>query len=505
MKRLCNPNYIMHSHSSLLCFGALALAVAASAPLAHAQGAEQDAPAKNAIFFVGDGMGVSTVTATRIFSVGIDGHLTLDQAPFTALSQTYTSDHITPDSAGTMTAMMTGVNTNSGVIGFGPETERQDFLGNGDGPALTTVLELAKAQGKMVGVISTARITHATPAACYAKSNERNEEEYIALQALPTDAEYNLGLGSGIDLLMGGGRRFFVPDSMVDEEGSTGRRTDGRDLRAEFQAAGYTYVYDQTGFDTLTGANLPILGLFESSHMEYEYDRLTDLGGEPSLEEMVAKAVEILEANSPNGYFLMVESGRIDHAHHAGNAYRALVDTEEFDAAINAALQLVNLGETLVMATADHSHVFNIAGYPLRPQVELPYPVAYAPVEYMASAHGNILNTVFDINASTGGVEVSGDLNAVPYTALLYGNGPGHRGAAGRVDPWSDATAGYGGVIPLGPEDPAYMQEAAVPLSSETHAGEEVAIYAWGPNSHMVRGTGKNTGCFRLMKRALGL
>ena len=159
-----------------------------------------------------------------------------------------------------MTAMMTGKNTNQSVIGFGPGTEPNDFNNDGDGRAEWTLLELAKARGMKVGVVSTAQITHATPAATYAHINQRNNENAIALQALPTDASYNQRLGDGIDVLMGGGRRFFVPGGTSDEEGGAGARGDGRDLRAEFQAAGYTYVWNQAGFDALKAVSLPVPG-----------------------------------------------------------------------------------------------------------------------------------------------------------------------------------------------------------------------------------------------------
>jgi alkaline phosphatase len=465
--------------------------------------------ARNVIFFIGDGMGVSTVTAARVFSVGLDGQLVVDQMPYTALSKTYSSDSITPDSAPTMSAMMTGVNTNQSVIGFGESTEPNDFNGDGDGQASWTLLELAKARGMRVGVVSTAQITHATPAATYAHINQRNNENDIALQALPADATYNPRLGNGVDVLMGGGRRFFVPGGVADEEGGAGSRTDGRDLRAEFQAAGYTYVWNAAGFSGLTGASLPVLGLFERGHMEYEYDRPTDLGGEPSLGQMTVKAIQLLEQSSGrnrSALLLHVESGRIDHAHHEGNSYRALTDTQELDEAIGLAAQIVDLRETLIIVSADHSHVFNIAGYPLRPLQELPYPVnSFEPGYASAGQHGHgILDVVYDLDQSTGHVSESGDSSGVPYTILGYLNGPGYRGAA-RVDPRSDPFAGRFGVVPSGPWDPAYFQESAVPLGSETHAGEDVAIYAIGPGAELVRGTVKNTHIFHVMKSALGL
>ena len=462
--------------------------------------------ARNVIFFVGDGMGVSTVTATRIYSVGVDGELVVDLFPNTALSRTYTSDHITPDSAGTMTAMMTGKNANSGVIGYGAETERQDFNNDGNGPKLWTLAELAKKHGMKVGVISTPRVTHATPAACYAHVLDRNFEDDIAAQALPGDANYNERLGAGLDLLMGGGRRHFVPAGTTDEEGSGGSRGDGRDLRAEFQAAGYSYVWNQTGFDALDSDDLPVLGLFEASHMEYEYDRPNDLGGEPSITEMTVKAIDLLEEASEGGrrgYFLMVESGRIDHAHHASNAYRSLTDTEEFDRAIGEAILRVDLSETLIVVTADHSHVFNIAGYPLVTADELPYEPTSAPESYLESPDNGIFDIVYDINTS-GEIFEAGDSNGVPYTKLVYGNGPGYRGGE-RVDPREDKHAGLDGEAPEGPNDPEYLQEAAVPLGSETHSAEEVAMYAIGPNSHKVNGTVKNTRTFDVMREALNL
>lgn len=496
--------------------GALILAVVSApvATLADEQGSPNDLRyegrrAKNVIFFVGDGMGVSTITATRVYSVGVSGNLVLDQFPYTALSRTYGADAITADSAPTMTAMMSGVNTNAGVLGLDETTEPQDFNRDGDGRAPWTLLEKAKAAGMRVGVVSTARITHATPAATFAHINNRDNENAIALQALPSDATYNSRLGRGIDLLMGGGRQFFVPNSVTDEEGGRGSRSDGRDLRQEFQAAGYSYVWNHGGFQGLTASNLPVLGLFERSHMEYEYDRPTDQGTEPSLTEMTVKSIQLLEEaartgrGSKKGYFLMVEAGRIDHAHHEGNAFRALTDTEELDRAIGEASRLVDLRDTLIIVSADHSHVFNIAGYPLRPKSELPYPITSNDPGFENPAGHGILDVVYDLTAG-GGVAAATDANGVPYTVLGYLNGPGYR-AGVRQDPRTDTFPGRGGVPATGPDHQAYFQESAVPMGSETHAGEDVAIYAVGPGSELVRGTVKNTHIYHVMKAALRL
>ena len=224
---------------------------------------------------------------------------------------------------------------------------------------------------------------------------------------------------------------------------------------------------------------------------------------------MTLKAIDLLSSGQrrgrkkDNGYFLMVEAGRIDHAHHEGNAIRALHDTQELDRAIGAAIRAVDLRDTLIVVSADHSHVFNIAGYPIRPLNELPYPVSSWDPDYAGLAGNGILDLVYDVDPATGHVAPSTDANGVPYTALLYGNGPGYRGAA-RVDPRTDPFAGRGGVVPNGPAHQAYFQESAVPLGAETHSAEEVAIYAIGAGSDVVRGTVKNTFIYRVMARALG-
>ena len=462
--------------------------------------------ARNVILFIGDGMGISTISATRVLSVGVDGDLVMDQFPHSALSRTADADHITPDSASTMTSMMTGVNANSGVLGFGAATEFGDFNADGDGPPLTTLLEQAKQRGMKAGVVSTARVTHATPAACYAHINNRDDESAIALQALPGDPTYNGALGSGLDLILGGGRQFFVPSTVIDEEGGAGSRSDGRDLRAEFQEAGYTYVWNAEQFAGLTRHDLPILGLFDRSHMEWEHDRPNDTGGEPSLSELTGRAIDLLEKRQPPPPPRILPDGgvgahrpraprrqRLARAHRRRGAGRA----------IGVALTEVDLRDTLVLVTADHSHVFTMAGYPLRPAADLGYPVASAPDGYLNSPHHNLFDVVYDVDGD-GHVAASTDSDGIPYTVLGYHNGPGHRGAA-RVDPAVDPFPGLSGQPGAGPNDSEYLQEAAVPIASETHAGEDVALFAAGPGSHLVRGTVKNSWVHEVMARALDI
>lgn len=471
--------------------------------------------AKNVILFVGDGMGISTVTAARILDgqrkgkAGEENQLSFDRFPFSGLSKTYNVDAQTPDSAGTMTAMISGVKTDVGVIGVDARVERGDCTTAQDNH-LVTALELAEIAGKSTGILSTARITHATPAAAYAKSADRNWEDVSdmpqeALDAGCTDIadqlvnfESNLearysGIDvDGIEVVMGGGRRHFLPNdaafNSADAVSSVeGDRTDGRDLTAEWQAQYPTgsYIDDQMGFDGLmTETTERVFALFNESHMQYEADRENDIAGEPSLTEMTEKAIGVLD-NNPNGFFLTVESGRIDHAHHAGNAFGALNDTIEFANAIAKADELTNDEDTLIIVTADHGHVFTIAGYPKR---------------------GNpILGKVVNVGADTPAEAADGQ----PYTTLGYTNGRGFMDLGAETD----SDVGYGMPINAGRMDltdidttaPGYHQEALVPLSSETHSGEDVGIYAKGPGAFMVNGTNEQSLIFHIMEHAADL
>ncbi len=169
-----------------------------------------------------------------------------------------------------------------------------DFNQDGDGKRLWTLLEQAKREDMSVGVVWTARITHATPAATFAHINDRNNENAIALQALPGDATYNRRLGDGIDLLIGGGRQFFVPTTTIDDEGGIGQ-PDGRARPAHrVPGEGLLLRLEHGRLQRLTRQSLPVLGLFERGHMEYEYDRPIDAGGEPSVTDMTVKAIELL-------------------------------------------------------------------------------------------------------------------------------------------------------------------------------------------------------------------
>jgi alkaline phosphatase len=464
-----------------------------------------NAPAKNIILFIGDGMGVSTVTAARILEGqnrgknGEENALSFERFPNVALSKTYSVNQQTSDSAPTMTAMVTGYKSNDGFLAV------DHLTASGEKSAeairvhsLRTILEQFELMGRATGIVSTARITHATPAATYAHTAVRDWESDADLPAGATVKDIATQLlafpfGDGLEVALGGGRTQFYPNTVADPEYATrmGGRKDGRNLTTEWTAKGadWRYVWNKTQFDQINPNNTQhLLGLFERSHMQFEADRAADPAGEPSLTEMSSKAVDFLARNN-NGYFLMVEAGRIDHAHHAGNAYRALTDAVELSNAVKAVLAKVDLNETLIIVTADHSHVFTIGGYPKR---------------------GNPIlgKTVFPGEANP-----SLDMLGLPYTTLSYANGPGYVGASNaqaegtKLHPHtpSSFSASKNGRPDLSRVDTTqlnYLQEAIVPMSSETHAGEDVAIYAIGPMAHLVRGVMEQNAIYHVMAAA---
>lgn len=470
--------------------------------------------AKNVILFVGDGMGISTVTAARILegqlrgSSGEENLLSFERLPYVALSKTYSVNQQTADSAPTMTAIVTGVKTTDGALSVDQDVVPGD-LTTVRGNELPTILELAEQAGLSTGVVSTATVTHATPAACYAHTPERAWESDSNLSPAARAAGFpdiarqfvEFSHGNGIEVALGGGRARFLPREMDDPEdaGRKGERQDGRDLVKEWLAKRprSTYVWNKTQFDQVDPrATDRLLGLFERSQMEYEHDRSKDTGGEPSLSEMTEKGIDILAKNR-RGYFLMVEGGRIDHAHHEGNAHRALTDTIELADAVRAALQRTDPRETLVVVTADHSHTFTIAGYPTR---------------------GNDILGLVRSNDGRGkpAADYAKDSLGLPYTTLGYTNGPGYTGASNSqaegakryphsLRQYSGISRGRPDLTGVNTSDPTYMQEATVPMAGETHGGEDVAIYAGGPGAHLFHGVQEQNVIFHVMLEALGL
>jgi alkaline phosphatase len=469
--------------SVLIACGAATLGGCASAPpstsAATVQARDIDR-ARNVIFFLGDGMGINTLTATRIYAVGESGELTIDTLPESAFVKTYSNDAQVTDSAASMSAYMTGVKQNNGVISMSGDTRALAPAADGgsrceNSSPVPTLLELARARGLATGVVTTTSVTDATPAATYAHACHRKLQNQIAAALVPGGAGYNAALGSGVDLVFGGGAQYFQPVA------SGGKRIDGRDLLAELQGRGYRVAKDAAGFNALTPSSQPAIALFAQDDLAYDAER--DPDRQPSLAEMTRKAVSLLGQKGDKGFFLMVEGGLIDHALHATRAKRALQETAAFDAALKAAIEEMQkvdpgLKHTLIVATADHDHTLLINGYSPRSGKTTP-------------DNPGVLGLVRGLPDG----KVKLDKDGAPYAILGFGTGE-HRVQGSR-----GAQAGLTDAIVSGDD---YHQEAAVRMKSETHGGADVYLGATGAGAELFRGTIDNTRVFTLIKEAAG-
>ncbi|KAG5838960.1 hypothetical protein ANANG_G00229290 [Anguilla anguilla] len=422
--------------------------------------------AKNLILFLGDGMGIPTVTAARILKGQLNGHngeetkLEMDKFPYVALSKTYNTDAQVADSAGTATAYLCGVKANEGTVGVSAAAVRSQ-CNTTFGNEVTSILKWAKDAGKSVGIVTTTRVNHATPSAAYAHCVDRDwfsdaEMPAEAVQAGCKDIARQLMENiPNIDVIMGGGRKYMYPKNTSDveypgERKHMGTRKDGRNLVKEWTERVKNqrgqYVWNRKELLALNPNNVDyLLGLFEPGDLTYDLERNRET--EPSLTEMVDVAIKILRRNS-NGFYLLVEGGRIDHGHHEGKAKQALHEAVEMDRAVGRAALLTSLYDTLTVVTADHSHVFNFGGYTPRG------------------------NSIFGL------APMLSDIDQKPFTSILYGNGPGYKMVNGARE--NVSTVNY--------TQNNYQAQSAVPLRMETHGGEDVAVFSKGPMAHLLHG-----------------
>ncbi|MCP4757325.1 MAG: alkaline phosphatase, partial [Proteobacteria bacterium] len=250
---------------------------------------------KNVIFYIGDGM---AAVQRRVPEEVYGQKLAMNKLPVVGLYTTYSTDSIITDSAAAGTAMATGRKTKSGVISMDVDKKI----------AFETLAEAAKKMGKSVGILTTTRLTHATPATFGAHIEHRNSENKIAAQYLEKD----------FDVWMGGGRRNFIPKTAGNRQepdrDSKSKRRDERDLLKEFADKGYSVLRTKGELmDLEINKDTKVFAAFTDDHFPYYLDMPESV---PSLAEMTAAAIKILKQN-PKGFFLMVEGGKIDHASHA--------------------------------------------------------------------------------------------------------------------------------------------------------------------------------------------
>jgi alkaline phosphatase len=300
---------------------------------------------RNLIFMVSDGMGPTSLEMTRSYrqfaeGLPIDDILVLD-SHIIGTSRTRSSSSLVTDSAAGATAFSCGFKSYNGAISVLP-----------DHSPCGTVLEAASLAGYKTGLVVTTRITDATPACFASHVNLRQYEDRIAEQEIGEHP-----LGRVVDLIFGGGRCHFLPNST---DGSC--RADDRDLVSVAKEKGFSYLDDRKGFDSLNGgseAKLPLLGLFAEKDIPYEIDRRNQNDVYPSLEEMARTALKILSdatADSEQGFFLMIEGSRIDHAGHGNDPAAQVHEVLAYDKAFAAVLEFLEKDSTpgVVVSTSDH-------------------------------------------------------------------------------------------------------------------------------------------------------
>ncbi|KAI5745080.1 hypothetical protein M8J76_008131 [Diaphorina citri] len=423
--------------------------------------------ARNVILFLGDGMSLATITAARIYDGQQKGHsgeeaqLSFENFPSTGLSKTYCIDKQVADSACTATAYLSGVKANYGTLGVSGLVTRNDCEAmRNESNHVDTIADWAQDCDKSTGLVTTTRVTHATPAALYAHTANReweSDKHVLKAKLDPRECEdiasqlITRSPGNKLNVIMGGGRANFLPEFAMDDEGHHGKRKDRRDLVDIWkqvklrQGKSIAYVTNQTDLMKVNTSDTEyLLGLFSSDHLDYALD--ADPTKQPSLSEMTQVAIEILDKN-PEGYFLLVEGGRIDHAHHENMAHKALDETVEFSDAIRKAMDMVDLDETLIVVTADHSHTMTINGYPTR---------------------GNDILGLAGIS----------DVDQSPYTTLSYANGPSSKKKDVKRYDFSKDNLKYKN----------YKYPANFVSNSESHGGEDVPVYSVGPWSHLLSG-----------------
>ena len=336
--------------------------------------------AKNVIMFVGDGMGVQTHTGSRIYKGqkqgrnGEDEELIWEKFPFTGQSKTYNTDFQVPDSAGTATALFSGVKTSMAVLGIDNTAPFNhcdpDLL---EKAKVKSLLHKAVAQGKATGIITTTRVTHATPAALYAHVQNRDWEadndiprefgrgqcDDIAKQLVYSE------IGQKVNLVFGGGLKKFLTEAEGGER-SDENLLDVWKRKKEESGQDFDVLLSKADLDRWEHTDFT-LGLFSDSAMQYSLDKDLESSQEPSLDLMTKEAIHRLKRN-PNGFFLMVEGALIDYAHHKNWPQKAFEETLELEKAVKVALDLTDEKDTLIVVTADHSHAMTINWYPQRGQ-----------------------------------------------------------------------------------------------------------------------------------------
>lgn len=426
------------------------------------------AQAKNIILMIGDGMGpahihITWLYATRQLGKNLVMTEVMDKGQ-TAYMVTDSADSTVTESAAAATQMATGVKVLTKSIGIGP-----------NGKVLKTILEMARERGRSTGLVTTSGITDATPAAFAAHVERRSEEGRIAEQLV----------NSNVNILFGGRKAFFLP------EAEKGKRKDARNLVHEAKQNGYALISTAEEMKKVQGEK--ILGLFNQGNMLFEIDRKGSQ--EPSLAEMTSKALDVLGRNK-NGFFLMVEGGRIDHAAHMNDIGALVWETLAFDEAIRVAYEFQKANpDTLLIITADHE----TGGLVVLPFGPTGREYKGINLEAISKIKGSSerrnkemgedpsREKIKDIMKKYYGIDLAEEQVKIIWENPLKQLDPNH------------FYYGRNGTIAF-----VLRLYHRIGWATDSHSGTPLFLWGIGPGSEKIRGWRHNTELFRIMKEAYG-
>ena len=450
--------------------------------------------AKNVILFVGDGMSLQAREIARILSKGItegkyNDLLNMEKLDNMAIITTSGYDSIVTDSANSASAYATGHKSVVNAMGV-YENCTKDPL---DDPKVENIIELAKrTRGMATGIVSTANITDATPAAMLTHTRRRSEQNYIATDMLTEKHRP--------DVIMGGGSRHFLP---MSTPGS--KRKDNVDVIKSFEDLGYTFSGTKTELENTPKSEDKILGLYQLDNMNVYIDRevtknpavLKSFNDQPGLVEMTEKAIDTLSKN-PNGFFLMVEGACIDKQLHVLDWQRAAYDNIEMDKAIGAAEKFAaKNNDTLIVVVADHAHGASITGT----YHELDGKTGREGVRCYQDAKWPTFQ-----DADGDGYPDNPDPSIT--LAVQFANHPDYNENYRFKDvPTVPSIMGKDGKAIANPQIKGELLRGNIPTSDdqEVHSADDIILNAGGPGSEYFKGVMDNTEVFFGMVRALGL
>lgn len=451
---------------------ALVAAGCLSLTLSWAGGAKDEAKTvKNVIILIPDGMSVAGTTLARLYT---GAPLAMDSLAC-GLVSTWSSDGTIADSAPAGSAFATGWKSQTGNIASSGKA--YTLPGAGDpapgvsGRPLATLLEGARLSGRATGIVSTSEFMHATPADFASHDPSRKNYDHLTEQIV-----YN-----GLDVVLGGGTPFL----------SASKRKDGEDMMAALKALGYGYVGTASELNAFKGKKL--FGTFgktaESTAMSYDYDR--DPAAEPSLQEMTAKAIEVL-SQDPDGFFLMVEGSKIDWAAHANDPVGFVTDIVAFDKAVKAAMDFASKRtDTVVIAVSDHGN----SGISIGDRS-------------ISSGYDKTPWTAFIVPlkaASVTGEGLEAFLPPGSTPAVIRDVVAKKLGLTDLTDEEVAAIAGYKSGSLNYVVGPMVGARAKIGYTTGGHTGEDVVLYAFDPRGKRITGLVDNTEIGRYLAAAMGV